>query len=55
MAFGETWRQTRHVGTGFQWMQESLPELTDEFLARDATPDVEAKRTRLLSERGFTT
>jgi ferritin-like metal-binding protein YciE len=27
-----------------RWILENLPELTEEFLARDATPDVEAKR-----------
>jgi ferritin-like metal-binding protein YciE len=27
-----------------KWILENLPELTEEFLARDATPDVEAKR-----------
>lgn len=27
-----------------KWLLNHLPELTDDFLARDATPDVEAKR-----------
>jgi ferritin-like metal-binding protein YciE len=27
-----------------KWVLENLPELTEEFLVRDATPDVEAKR-----------
>jgi ferritin-like metal-binding protein YciE len=27
-----------------KWLLENLPELTEEFLVRDATPDVEAKR-----------
>lgn len=27
-----------------RWVLENLPELTEEFLVRDATPDVEAKR-----------
>jgi ferritin-like metal-binding protein YciE len=27
-----------------KWILENLPELTEEFMARDATPDVEAKR-----------
>jgi ferritin-like metal-binding protein YciE len=27
-----------------KWILENLPELTEEFLVRDATPDVEAKR-----------
>jgi ferritin-like metal-binding protein YciE len=27
-----------------EWLREHLPQLTEEFLVRDATPDVEAKR-----------
>jgi hypothetical protein len=27
-----------------EWVLEHLPQLTEEFLVRDATPDVEAKR-----------